>query len=167
VPRVIETHSRSPRQTRELGRALGELLSGGEVIELCGPLGSGKTELTKGLAVGLGIPEDEPVVSPTFVLVREYVGRLRLYHCDAYRLRTVDELLALGLEEMLEPGDSVIAIEWADRFPGVLPAEVFRVDLAHENQLSRRIHIAAPSRARATQLRRRLAKTDCDARPAP
>ena len=159
MPSVIETRSRSPQETRILGRALGEMLRGGEVIELCGPLGSGKTELAKGLAVGLGVPDDEPVVSPSFVLVREYAGRLTFYHCDAYRLQTVDELLALGLEEMLEQGGSVIAIEWADRFPGALPAKTFRVDLAYENHSSRRVRITAPNEARAAALSRRLAET--------
>jgi tRNA threonylcarbamoyladenosine biosynthesis protein TsaE len=156
----IEIVSRSPEQTRKLGRALGEILRGGEFIELCGPLGAGKTQVAKGLALGLGVPEEEVVVSPTFVLVREYVGRLRFYHCDGYRLRTVDELRALGVEEMLDGPNSVVAFEWADRFPGALDAETFRVQLDHiggapESSL-RRIRITAPTESRAAALARRL-----------
>jgi len=156
VTREIEVRSHSPEQTRELGRLLGETLRGGEIVELCGALGTGKTQLAKGLALGLGVPADEPVVSPSFVLVREYEGRLRFYHCDAYRLHTVDELLALGLEELLDQHDSVVAIEWADRFPGALAGETFRIDLEHETDSSRRLRISAPSPARAAELARRL-----------
>jgi tRNA threonylcarbamoyladenosine biosynthesis protein TsaE len=155
---VIEILSRRPRQTRNVGRVLGEILHGGEIIELCGPLGAGKTQLAKGLAVGLGVSEDEVVVSPTFVLVRQYVGRLTFCHCDAYRLQTAEELLALGLEELLDGGQAVVAIEWAERFPGVLAAETFRVDLEHAGRTTRRIRISTPSPASAAQLARRLEK---------
>ncbi|MFQ5805696.1 MAG: tRNA (adenosine(37)-N6)-threonylcarbamoyltransferase complex ATPase subunit type 1 TsaE [Phycisphaerae bacterium] len=158
---ALEFKSRSPQQTLDAGRVLGETLRGGEVVELCGPLGAGKTQLAKGLALGLGVPDDEPVVSPSFVLVRAYAGRLTFYHCDAYRLRTVDELLALGLEEMLDEHNSVIAIEWADRFPGVLAADAIRVDLWHEDDLSRRVRISSRSDTLAPQLARRLEESGC------
>lgn len=153
---VIETVSHSPQQTRDLGRALGETLRGGELVGLCGPLGAGKTQLAKGLALGLGVPDEEPVVSPSFVLVREYAGRLTFYHCDAYRLQTGGELLALGLEEMLEEGNSVVAVEWADRFPAALPSEAIRVDLEHENHSSRRVRFSTPNATQAAELARRL-----------
>ena len=153
---VVEVHSRSERQTREVGRILGTRLAGGEVVGLCGPLGAGKTQLAKGLALGLGVPEDEPVTSPTFVLVREYAGRLRFFHCDAYRLRSADELLALGLEEELDAADAVVAIEWADRFPQALTTDAIRIDLDHENGSSRRLRIAWPDRGRLVELARLL-----------
>lgn len=159
MPDVIEILSRSPRQTRDIGRVLGEVLLGGEIVELCGPLGAGKTQLAKGLALGLGVPEDQVVVSPTFVLVRLYVGRLTFCHCDAYRLQTAEELLELGLEELLEGGQAVVAIEWAERFPGALAGETFHVDLDHAGQTTRRIRISAPSAASASQLARRLGKS--------
>jgi len=92
--------SRSTAETFAFGQALGGLLQSGDFVALTGQLGAGKTHLVKGLAVGLGVPADEPVVSPTFVLVREYIGRLKLYHIDAYRLGGAAELFALGLEEM-------------------------------------------------------------------
>ncbi len=129
--RADETISRSPAQTVALGRALGARLAGGEVVELCGPLGAGKTQFAKGLALGLGVDPGEPVVSPTFVLVREYPGRVTFYHCDAYRLGSLEELVELGLEEVLAGGGAVVAIEWADRFPRVLDAPTVRVELAY------------------------------------
>lgn len=126
----LELRSHSPRQTWQVGQAIGRGLSGGELIALEGPLGSGKTQFVKGLAAGLDVPGDEPVVSPTFVLVREYVGRLRLYHVDAYRLGSADELAGIGLDEMLEAGGTV-AVEWADRVADGLPAPLLRIDLAY------------------------------------
>jgi tRNA threonylcarbamoyladenosine biosynthesis protein TsaE len=90
------------------------------------------------------------------VLVREYAGRLSFYHCDAYRVRTLDELLALGIEEMLDDRASVVAIEWADRFPRVVPAETFRVELDYAGDRARRIHITPPNAARGAELARQL-----------
>jgi tRNA threonylcarbamoyladenosine biosynthesis protein TsaE len=156
VNNVIELHSHSEQETREIGRLLGTTLGGGEVIELCGPLGVGKTQLAKGLATGLGVPEDVPVTSPTFVLVREYAGRLAYYHCDAYRLRSVDELLALGLEEILDAPDAVVAIEWADRFPAALTADAIRVNLTHQSHSSRRLRITRGQAAWLAELARLL-----------
>lgn len=132
----------SPAQTFAVGRGLGGLLRGGEFIALSGPLGAGKTQFVKGLAAGLGVPEDEPVVSPTFVLVREYAGEaLTLFHIDAYRLSSAEELLALGLEEMRSP-DSVVAVEWADRTPDAIPPDACRIELAHAGATERTIEIA-------------------------
>ncbi len=159
---VIEMHSHSEQQTREVGRMLGTMLHGGEVVELCGPLGAGKTQLAKGLALGLGVPKDVPVVSPTFVLVREYAGRLTFYHCDAYRLQSADELLALGLEELLERQDAVVAIEWADRFPNALGIVAIRVDLEHEDGSSRRVRITCPDASRSAELDRLLSDSGFD-----
>ena len=119
-----------PAATLELGRRIGAQLRGGEFLALCGPLGAGKTHLAKGLALGLGVPPDEPVVSPTFVLVREYQGRLRLVHADAYRLGSSDELRSLGLDEQLTP-ETVVAVEWADRFPAAIPDSGIWVELEY------------------------------------
>jgi tRNA threonylcarbamoyladenosine biosynthesis protein TsaE len=162
VSDVIEIRSGSEQQTREVGRILGTTLGGGEVIELCGPLGAGKTQLVKGLALGLGVPGDEPITSPSFVLIREHAGRLTLYHCDAYRLQSVEELLALGLEEMLEQAGAVVAIEWADRFSEALAADAIRIDLEHDDGSSRRLRIAWPSAARSGELAQRLRETGFD-----
>lgn len=124
-----------PEATMALGEALGRLLKGGEVICLTGDLGAGKTHFAKGVARGLGIPDT--VTSPTFTLINEYSGRLRLYHVDAYRLCDPDEAYDLGLEEYLY-GDGATLIEWPDRIAELLPAdrldiEITRDDGADEN----------------------------------
>lgn len=137
----IEHTSLSPEQTLGLGRALGAILVSGDFLALTGPLGSGKTQFVKGVAAGLEVPTDECVVSPTFVLVREYAGRLKLYHVDAYRLRGTAELLALGLDEMAAEPAAVVAIEWADRAPGAIPENACCIDLEHVDRSTRRLRI--------------------------
>ena len=145
--------SESPEQTRELGAALGRLLHAGELVALSGPLGAGKTQFVKGLALGLGVPADEPVVSPTFVLVREYAGRLKLYHLDAYRLADALELYELGLAEMLADPAGVVALEWADRVPAAVPDQAWRIEFTHAGPQARGLTILAPAAAAGAALR--------------
>jgi len=102
-----------------MGESWGRTAVTGEVIGLCGDLGAGKTQLVKGLAKGLDIPTR--VHSPTFALVNVYVGgRLTLYHLDLYRLDSMAEILAAGLEEFLHPV-GVTVIEWAEKWFGDRP----------------------------------------------
>jgi len=119
-----ELRTASVDETRALGRALGRLAPPGTVLALRGELGAGKTQLAKGVAEGLGITS--VVNSPTFVLMNEHVGRLRLYHIDAYRLGDPEEAAAAGLFDEREV-DGLTVIEWADRLEGWLPLE--RLDL--------------------------------------
>lgn len=119
--------STDPEQTRAAGRALGRAAAPGTMLALRGPLGAGKTQLAKGVAEGLGVRS--VVNSPTFVLMNEHVGRLRLFHVDAYRLDDPEEALAAGLLDDREL-DGVTVVEWADRLEGWLPAD--RLDLALE-----------------------------------
>jgi len=114
--------TRSRDETIAFGRRLGELLRASDVLALSGPLGSGKTTLTKGLAVGLGVEEPRWVTSPTFVLIHEYEGRVPVYHIDAYRLRGPDDAEALGADELFF-GDGVTIVEWSDRIQAALPPE--------------------------------------------
>ena len=153
----LERISRSPDQTFALGQALGTVLQAGDFLALTGPLGSGKTQLVKGLAAGLGVPAAEPVVSPTFVLIREYAGRLKLYHIDAYRLHGPADLLSLGLDELIAEPGAVIAVEWADRAAAAIPAGACWIDLAHAGATSRRIRLRWPSPARSACLHALLA----------
>lgn len=118
--------STAPEQTRALGRALGSAAVPGSVLALRGPLGAGKTQLAKGVAEGLDVPT--VVNSPTFVLMNEHVGRLRLYHVDAYRLSDPEEALAAGLLDDREL-EGVTVIEWADRLDGWLPLDRLEIDL--------------------------------------
>jgi tRNA threonylcarbamoyladenosine biosynthesis protein TsaE len=93
----------------------------GSVVALSGELGSGKTQFVKGLASGLGFVGE--VTSPTFTLIHEYIGgRLPIYHFDFYRLENEEEALQLGLEEYLR-GDGVCVIEWAGKFPPLIPSD--------------------------------------------
>lgn len=117
----------SPDQTRSLGRVLGAAAEPGTLLALSGPLGAGKTLLTKGVADGLGVTS--VVNSPTFVLMNEHVGRLRLFHVDAYRLGDPEEAFAAGLFDERETA-GVTVIEWADRLSGWLPDE--RLEIAIE-----------------------------------
>lgn len=147
IAEVVYT-SPDPQLTYAAGRELGQLLRGRDVVALHGPLGAGKTQFTKGLAAGLGVPPDEPVVSPTFVLVREYAGRLRLYHLDAYRLSGAQELRALGFDEMLAEADAVIAVEWAERVADAVPAGAVHVEFAHVGEMERRLRATWSDRER-------------------
>ncbi len=149
---------RSPEQTLALGRVLGGLLRGRDFLALAGPLGAGKTQLIKGIAAGLGVPEEEPVVSPTFVLIREYVGRLKLYHVDAYRLQGAADLPALGVEEMAAEPDAVIAVEWADRVAQAVPAIACWIELEHVTANTRRLRLRWGDGPRLAALRARLAR---------
>ncbi len=110
----------SDRETIGLGRKIGALLSPGDVIALTGPLGSGKTWLTKGIALGLGVDPAMVITSPSFSLVNEYSAGYPLYHMDLYRLERISDILATGLEEYLY-NDGVAVVEWADRLPEILP----------------------------------------------
>jgi tRNA threonylcarbamoyladenosine biosynthesis protein TsaE len=102
------------------GRALAETLRAGDVIALVGELGAGKTHGTKGIVAGLGSPGD--VSSPTFTLVHEYTGgRVPAYHFDFYRMDSASEVLNIGWDDYLDAG-GVVIVEWADKFPEIVPA---------------------------------------------
>jgi len=104
-----------------LGETLTELLRAPKLVVLRGELGAGKTTLVKGMAVALGAAEAEDVTSPTFTLVHEYKGRkVRLFHLDLYRLETEQEVEGLGLWEMADESDSLVLVEWGDKFPSVM-----------------------------------------------
>lgn len=110
----------SALETIDLGRELGMLLRKSDIVALMGEPGSGKTWFTKGLALGLGVPSDIVITSPSFSLVNEYKGRCALFHIDVYRLDGVSDFLSTGLEEYFHQ-DGVVVMEWADRWPEILP----------------------------------------------
>lgn len=140
----IEITTQSPEQTIALGQAVGRQLRGGEVFAIQGPLGSGKTHLIKGIARGVDADDPDQVNSPTFVLVNEYVGRLELYHIDAYRLDSVSEFEMLGFDDFLHP-HSVVLIEWADRISEALSElNCLTLVLEHVSEHRRRISVDNP-----------------------
>jgi len=130
--------SRSSEQTQHLGIRLGELAQSGDVFLLTGNLGSGKTCLTQGIAWGLGVKEY--AFSPSFVIIREYHGRLTLYHIDFYRLDRLEEIADLGLDEYLY-GKGVCAVEWADKGIAVLPDEHLLINLSYVSDTERAVSL--------------------------
>ena len=120
--------TRSPEQTRRLGQLIGGLARGNDLYLLKGNLGTGKTHLVQGIAFGLGIKEY--ACSPSFMIAREYHGRLALYHLDLYRLDQIEEINDLGLDEYFR-ADAVCAIEWAEKGSGVLPQDNLTIEFEH------------------------------------
>jgi tRNA threonylcarbamoyladenosine biosynthesis protein TsaE len=136
---MLSLRSRSVDETRALGERLGALLEPGDVVLLQGPLGAGKTAMTQGIGRGTG--SNDLVNSPTFVLINEYRGRVKLYHVDLYRLEDPDEIAQLDL-----PGytsDGALIVEWPERGAGLLPEEHLHVAIEHDGEGERRITLTA------------------------
>ncbi|MHC4292958.1 MAG: tRNA (adenosine(37)-N6)-threonylcarbamoyltransferase complex ATPase subunit type 1 TsaE [Planctomycetota bacterium] len=134
--------SNSAQETIDIGRQIGSQMKGGEVVCLVGPLGSGKTHLIKGIAVGAGAGDaGKSVNSPTFVIINEYNGKYDIYHIDCYRLGSIGEFEMLGFDDYCYH-DSVVLIEWADKVESALAGVVaIRIKLSHKSQNSRGIEI--------------------------
>ncbi len=145
--------SKSIAETDRLGRRIGRTLQGGEIVALYGELGSGKTALVRGMAAGLGAPP-RAVSSPTFVLIHEYHGRMRLAHADLYRLDSAAELPHIGLSDY-DDGHTVMVIEWAERAGHDLPADRLEIHLRHRSPDVREIAFI-PRGARARRLLARV-----------
>ncbi len=122
----LKLNLHSPEQTQLLGSYLGELAQRTDVFLLTGELGTGKTCLVQGIARGLDIREY--AFSPSFVILREYHGRLPLYHIDFYRLEHIEEIAALGLEEYFY-GDGVCVVEWAEKGQQIVPRDNLLISL--------------------------------------
>jgi len=146
----FDVTSKSPEETIELGRKIGSQLKGGEVVAICGALGSGKTHLIKGIAAGAGAAEAGKVTSPTFVIINEYKsrpsegldkGRLDVYHIDAYRLDSIAEFEMIGFDDYCRP-ESVVVIEWADKIESALQGiDYIRIELFRAGEKQRDVHI--------------------------
>ena len=128
-------------ETESFGYAIGRLLRGGEVLALIGELGVGKTTLVRGIFAGLGVPAVS-VTSPTFLLVQEYQGRLPVIHIDLYRLQRPEEIESIGLSDYFTD-EVAVAIEWADRFPHLLPDDRLEVRLTHRSRTTRHVLVEA------------------------
>lgn len=131
----------SAEETRAIGERIGRKLETGDVLLLHGDLGAGKTTLTQGIALGLGIRE--PVQSPTFTLVAEHPARdgLTLYHLDLYRLTDPSEVESFGYEQYLEAADGVTVVEWPERAPDWLPERYLLIELSISGQDRRTITV--------------------------
>jgi tRNA threonylcarbamoyladenosine biosynthesis protein TsaE len=132
--------SGSPAETIALGERLGRLAAAGDLVCLWGELGAGKTQLAKGIAIGLEI--DDTVNSPTFVLMSEYAGRLRLFHVDLYRLADAADALAGGVIDERQ-GDGLTVVEWPDRMGPVLPRARLDIQIEGTGDEPREITVVA------------------------
>jgi tRNA threonylcarbamoyladenosine biosynthesis protein TsaE len=119
APPELRLLASDPTATRALGERLGIAAAAGDVIALTGPLGSGKTELARGIARGLDV--GGPVSSPTFILIAEHEGRLPFFHLDCYRLAGPEDAFAAGLFDERR-AEGVTVVEWAERLGTALPA---------------------------------------------
>ncbi len=117
----------TPAEMEEIGVELASILTDGMVVSLVGPLGSGKTTLSKGIAKGLLITD--VVVSPSYMIAREYQGRLSMHHIDAYRVSSLDELAEVGLDDYLPPESGVSVVEWPDRIDGLVEISHIQVSI--------------------------------------
>jgi tRNA threonylcarbamoyladenosine biosynthesis protein TsaE len=138
----LKLTSPSENFSLRLGAQVGRQLERGDVVTLRGDLGSGKTVFARGIARGLGVPLQVPITSPTFTIVNEYQGRLRLFHLDLYRLTTPEELEMLPWREIIF-GEGVSVIEWPDRMGGLLPEERWDIMFAFLDDDRRSISLAA------------------------
>ncbi len=135
----MEFLTNSPEETEKLGEKLAKQLKPGTVLAYRGDLGAGKTAFTRGLARGLGYTE--PVTSPTYTIVNEYLGgRIPLFHFDMYRLSSADDLFDIGWEDYLERG-GVCAVEWSENVPEAMEGAV-EVSIEKTGEDSRKITIA-------------------------
>lgn len=123
-------------RTVMIGKLLGSLLQNGDCICLDGDLGAGKTHLTKGIALGLGISED--ITSPTFTIVQEYDAAIKLFHFDVYRLSDEQELYEIGFSDYLNR-EGALVIEWASNVNSLLPKDRLDIQLSYTSQPDERI----------------------------
>jgi tRNA threonylcarbamoyladenosine biosynthesis protein TsaE len=134
----LELQTTTPDETRGVAGAVAEVVAPGDIVILTGDLGAGKTCFVQGAARALGVTE--PVLSPTFVLVREYPGDTPVCHVDVYRLERIQEVLDLGLEDLLDPS-GVTFIEWGDVIEQLLPTSHLEVRFTALDEERRRIRM--------------------------
>lgn len=130
--------TRSVDETLALGRLIGQLAPPPPQViclALDGPLGAGKTHLTRGIAEGAGIDDPTLVSSPTYVLLNIYPGPKTVYHLDAYRVASAEDFQTAGLDDLLSPGGGggIVIVEWAKRVAALLPADRLQIALQHED----------------------------------
>ncbi|MBV9619329.1 MAG: tRNA (adenosine(37)-N6)-threonylcarbamoyltransferase complex ATPase subunit type 1 TsaE [Verrucomicrobia bacterium] len=129
--------SNSPGETESFGQQFAGTIKPGDVIGLVGDLGSGKTQFVKGLAAAIGVTT--PATSPTFTLVHEYSGgRMPIYHFDFFRVENLQDAARLGLDDYFF-GDGISVVEWADRFPDLIPENACWISFETKSETRRAI----------------------------
>jgi tRNA threonylcarbamoyladenosine biosynthesis protein TsaE len=136
----------SAEETIQCGRDIGKALRPGARLGLVGDLGSGKTVLVKGIALGLGVRDRNEVRSPTFVILHVYDGKVPLHHVDLYRLEPNVDLTEIGLDDYLTDPEAIAVVEWADRVPNILAGSDVRIDLAITGETKREIRMNTGAR---------------------
>lgn len=138
--------TKGPAGTRELGKRLSAELRPGDVLMMYGDLGAGKSELTRGIAEGLGVTET--VTSPSFTILNVYdSGSVPLYHFDWYRLESAEELYEMGMDEYLG-GDGIAAVEWPTQCPDAIPEDHLRIEITPVDEETREIRWKSQGRFR-------------------
>ena len=137
IPFIIET--RSPEETQHLGKILAHYIPDQVVVALYGDLAAGKTCMTHGF--GEAYEVKDPISSPTFTLVNEYHGSKLIYHLDLYRLNSMEELIDLGYEDLLDTPNGLVLIEWAERAGTMLPDKHITIRLSHQGEDLRTIEV--------------------------
>ena len=135
--------SHSPEETISFAKKIGALVKGGDVIAYRGGMGAGKTTFTRGLCVGMGLPDE--VTSPTFALVNEYRGDIMLYHFDMYRIMGADDLETTGFYDYMGK-DSVLAVEWSENISDCLPDGTIYITLERVDDNTRKIMVDGDER---------------------
>lgn len=128
---------RTPEECQRLGNEIAFRVQANDVLALCGPIGIGKTVLTKGIIAGLGI--EDAVQSQTFTIIKDYDGRIPIYHVDLYRVRSID-MQELGLEQLYK-SDTIVIVEWADRMTTHLPSDTVWIHFSLQISGARAIHV--------------------------
>jgi len=136
--RVIET--RSEEETIALGEEIGRALPRPAVVLLIGELGAGKTTIAKGIVKGLGAAAPEDVSSPTFTLIHEHGEQAKVYHIDLYRIERPSEVIALGLDDLLDE-NAILLVEWGERFPALWPPDHLEIHLAWKDESTREVSV--------------------------
>lgn len=141
---MITVTTSSAEETIAFAEKIGAMLKGGDIIAYKGGLGAGKTTFTRGLAIGMGLPDE--VSSPTFALVNEYRGKaLTLYHFDMYRIMNEEALETTGFYDYLSD-DCVIAVEWSENIADCLPKNIITVEIENIGEDMRRIEVKGDER---------------------
>jgi tRNA threonylcarbamoyladenosine biosynthesis protein TsaE len=141
----MQVISKSPAQTQAIGKKIALFLKKGDLVALFGELGSGKTVLAQSIIRALGVKEPY-IISPTFVLIREYEGKFKIFHFDLYRLNYLEELLDLGYEDYFYSPKGITIIEWAQKTKSLLPKEYLKIELSIRNEFTRLIKIEPKGR---------------------
>ena len=138
----FQTTTHHADATKTLGRIIGKNIQPGTILALYGDLGSGKTVFVQGLGAGLNVPEDYYITSPTYTLINEYPGRIKLLHVDLYRIDNPGEMEDTGLDDVFG-NNAVAAVEWADRLGDDLPKDHIKIQFEIHGTESRKIKFSA------------------------